>query len=167
MSRPFVFRAVAWRGEDDGESHPFTAVPPRGFDGYLVTGRLRASHAVPPDLELVTITDKDTGASVTVQGESVTLVAAGDSTAEYRDRLWRDALHLAAVARRLGRPPRTGAIENDEQILRVVRQMRKDPRRPKVTAESVAATSAAFSPENLRYYLRSTGRKWRDFSRTL
>lgn len=165
MTRPFAFRSVAWRGEDGDESYPFSAVPPKDFDGYLVTGRLRVtSH--PPDLEQVTITDKNTGAQVTVQGESVTLTAAGDSTPEYRERLWRDALHLAAVARRLGRPPRTGAIQDDEQILRVIRQMRSDPRGPKVTAATVAARSAAFSPENLRYYLRSTGRKWRDLSRT-
>ena len=80
--------------------------PPRGYERYRVTGTATVRPDAWPVLEVITIVDKDTGAKVTVRGDSVTLTAEGEAAPEYVKRLWADARHLAALARRYGRPPR-------------------------------------------------------------
>jgi hypothetical protein len=169
MTRPLVFRGVAWYGEDGPGPWDFVAMPPAGFAQYQITGSLRADGHVHPsgltlDLELVTVKDTETGATVAIRGNAATIDLSGDAAPQYVSRLWRDTRYLAGMARRLGRPPRTTIIANDEQINLVLQQLRRDGR--VLTQKNVVANAASFSKENLRYYLRVTGRTWREFLHT-
>jgi hypothetical protein len=159
-----LWHGIAWRGGEDGSPATFrVALPKRFRDTYLAAGRLkvRPDHSEPPTILAVTVTDRDTGARVRMRGDRVTLDAAPSATHEYVGRLWQDArIILGVVYRQMGRGP--GAIRDDDQIRRVVSEMRRDDRKP-INAETIAAYSGMFSPHNLRYYLRTRGRRLRDF----
>lgn len=100
MTRPIRFRSVVWRGGENGEPTTFSAVPPTGYAGYLVTGTLRIPTEGPPILEVITITDKDSGAQVQIRGELGTLTVAAEAAPPYVSKLWKDARYLAGIARR-------------------------------------------------------------------
>jgi hypothetical protein len=158
MTRPMVLRSVGWRG-DATESAPFVGQPPAEYaDRYRVTGTLRVvpGPASAPDLEVITIVDIETRSEVTVRGEQMTLTTS-DVPPEYVARLWRDARHLAGVARRRGRPPGLTDVRDDEQLRTIGRELRAQDRRP--TLQAVAAYSGTFTYSALRNYLRINGRK--------
>lgn len=165
MTRPLVFRSVAWYGEDGPGPWDFVAVPPEGFAQYQVTGSLRvAPHVHPPgltlDLELVSVKDTETGATVAIRGNAATIDLSGDAAPKYVNRLWQDARHLAGMARRLGRPPGTAVTE--DEIRRAVALLRKAGR-SRITLRTIADTSGKFSRDNLRYYLEAKHRYLRDY----
>lgn len=63
-----------------------------------------------------------------------------------------------------GRPPGTNAVDDaggNEQVRAIVAELRRNRRR--VTVKNVAATSGAFTEDNLRYWLRTNRRRLRDY----
>jgi len=63
-------RSLAWYGEGD-EPAEFVALPPTGYEQYRIGGTLRVvSRERPPVIDTIVITDKDTGAVVTLTGEA-------------------------------------------------------------------------------------------------
>lgn len=162
-----VWRGFTWRGEP-GDLAPFSVVlPPELRERYLVTGRLRVLADSPPLVRIasVTVVDRGTGARVRMRGNRTAMAPGDAATPEYVGRLWADArLILGLAHRQLGRPTGTGVIRDDEEILKVIAEVRAAEIRP--TLVSVAAYSGTFTYDNLRSYLRRTGRKWRDLSRT-
>lgn len=170
MSRS-LWRSIAWSGEDGEDAREFVASV-RSYKGgrYAVKGHLRVTSRDPFTIEIpdVTVTDLQRGATFTTtdDGQPVALTLAPDLSPTDVSQFWRDARYLSGLARaELGRPSGTGIIENDEQILRVVREVRRRTRR-NPTQPQVAAASGSFSVHNLRYYLRRTGRTWGEILQT-
>jgi len=159
-----LWRGIAWRGGEHGEPTTFqVALPARFRDRYLASGRhkVKPDHSEPPTILALTVTDRDTGVRVRMRGNRVTLGPPPSATPEYVAGLWRDARVIFGIAhRQRGRGP--GAIRDDDQITRVVAEMRKRDMR-KITAPTIAAYSGEFTVDNLRYYLRIRGRRLRDF----
>jgi hypothetical protein len=89
VTRPMVFRSVAWYGDGPG-SWSFQAVPPPGYEGYKVTGILRYNPESAPEFELVEVIDRVTGAQVTARDEVVTSTATPAATLTHVRNLWRD-----------------------------------------------------------------------------
>jgi hypothetical protein len=104
--------------------------------------------------------DKETGATVAIRGEAMTLTMSGDADPKYVNRLWRDARHLAGLARRLGRKP--GTTVTEAELRRAIDLLRRS--RHRVTLQAIADTSGCFTYDNLRYFLRVNRRRLRDYS---
>jgi hypothetical protein len=158
-----LWRGIAWRGEDGKPATFQVALPALFRDRYAAAGRLKLKpdRSEPPRILALTVTDRDTGARVRMRGDQVTLDAAPSATHEYVGHLWQDArVILGVVYRQMGRGP--GAITSDEQISRVIAEMRAN-RVKRITGPTIAAYSGTFTIHNLRYYLRKRGRRLRDF----
>lgn len=160
-----LWRGIAWSGEDGKPASFVVNLPARFRETYSAGGLLtvKPDHSEAPTILALTVTDRDTGARVRMRGQRVTLAAGPSATPEYVRRLWQDArVILGIVYRRMGRGP--GAIRDDDQIRRVISEMRRDKVKP-ITAEAIAAYSGEFTVHNLRYYLRKRGhgRGLRDF----
>ena len=131
---------------------------------YTTTGMLHVERNGLPVIESVVFRDSWTQASVEVRGTLATLRAPVDQDQKYVAGLWREARIAVSEVRRHGRPPGLTDIEDDEQILEVVRLLRRQGIRP--TQKSVAAASGTFTLSALRNYVRLSGRKWSDIVNT-
>jgi hypothetical protein len=170
VTRPMVLRSVVWRGAGFGRWE-FTAVPPvpyhRTSDGqlrYQVTGTLRHSPDSPPDLELVTVTDVETGAVVEVRGDSTTLQAPTASTLAGVTKLWRDGRYLAGLASKVGRPSEVDSRVADYR--RAVLALRAEGWSPDPTIGRVLEHLGKHATDEAQVR-RDIGMKWRDWLRTI
>ena len=158
---------MAWYGESGEAADVSLLVPPGLREKYTATGRIGPYETgSAPTLELVAVTDKDTGATFRYEAGrgTVTLdTTFEDSTAavEASGRIWRDSNTILDWNRsRIGRPPGLTTIVNDEQLKVPILEMRHDRRR--ITQETLA-WAGTFTLSELRGYLRVTHRRWRDF----
>jgi len=165
--REHWYRSVSWRG-DGLESTPYVAVPgadmardPRsGMPRYTTTGTLHLELGEPPVIESIVVRDSWTEATVEFRGTIATLTAPVDKDGKYVAQLWGAARQMAGEVRRHTRPPGLTDIEDDEQVLEVVRMLRRQGRRP--TLRNVATASGISSYSALRSYVALSGRTWKD-----
>jgi hypothetical protein len=144
-----------------GPHSPFVADPAQAPKPTLADLYTATAIGDPPSEVLVTA--KETGATVRVRGESMTLKADPGASPAYVKRLWQDARVISGRARRSGRPTDSGIIRDDGEILRVVAELRRAGVR-RITLEAIAATSGSFSRDNLRLYLATRNKRLRDFT---
>ena len=155
-------RAIAWYGEDGDPSAFVGSLSARFATRYSASGRLRWTTTDPPAVEIVSlvVTDREGGGEVRMRGERVTLTAGGQATPEYVKGLWTDARAILGLARRqLGR--RRGTTVTDEALRRVIAEMNRAGRI--VTLKTIASSSATFTYDELRYFLRVNGRHLSDY----
>jgi hypothetical protein len=162
-------RAVAGRGEP-GEVGDLVIPPPVEYAaGYGVTAR-GSLGPTGYNLECVTVTDRETGATLTVplvQGRPGGRIAASLPAGLAQGgltRLWRDGRYLAGWAGTLGRPPGLTTIESDGQLADAVLAMRRD--RIRIVQEKLAAR-AGFTRAEVRGYLDKTSRTIEELEREI
>jgi hypothetical protein len=145
-----------------GPHSPFVADPAEAPPLTLADRYTATATGELPDAQ-VTVTDNETGATVQMDGEAAHLSISAIARPAYVARLWQDAQTILGTAQKqLGRPPGTTTVTGDDQIRGTIAAMRRD-RRKTINAATIAAYSGAFTPDNLRYYLKSNGKRLRDF----
>lgn len=152
------------RASEDDARERFFAFLARWFaDLFAMSG---VTDAVPLS-STVRWRDDETGLDLRVESAGRGRVVIGtipalDIARDHGTAMEEYIRELATADRPLrpGRPPGLTTIENDEQLRKPIREMRRDRR--KVTQASVAAYSGFTVPE-IRGYLSVTHRRWVDF----
>jgi hypothetical protein len=159
-----VIRGMARRGDDGpwivnlGLHSPFVIEPSEAPRQTLADRYVATAMGEPSALQL-TITDRETGATIEVGDERMTLTGTSGLPPKYVGKLWKDAKVIVGVASRQGRPTGTTSIQNDGEILRVIADVRRADR--KVNLKTIVA-AASFTYDELRGYLEVNGKRIKD-----